>query len=334
MKPNTDSLTIEIFDTKDKRLHRMHAAAARVAVGLSLDLPLGPQGELQPHTIIDVRQIDEKSAQVVVSPQRAATLHGPQLRFVIGARPSVGSNFSILHGERDLSPLLDVKSVAMRVDTNTRRTVVTVELLAGLDVFAQSEFLREGVTVGDLDGLVRVLAAERTIMEVEPDNMEGLSRRHLVQLARSYRAFVERARAMLKPVPAELCATCNLPAEVHGHGEGGPESHAFERQPVIGLAVAHEPASAPAGAPLKHLQQASASTMRVVELDENGRPYRPVATIAHTTVELGEEIVFDRVAYVVAFIGASSLDAQDAGSSVLIGVRKVELRPAATPASG
>lgn len=262
MKPNADTLTIEIFDTNDKRLHRMHAAAARVAVGLSLDLPLGPQGELLPHTILDVRQIDEKSATVVVSPQRAATLHGPQLRFVIGARPNVGSNFSILHGERDLSPLLDVKSVAMRVDTNTRRTVMTVELLAGLDVFAESEFLREGVTVGDLDGLVRTLAAERTIMEVEPDNMEGLSRRHLVQLARSYRAFVERARAMLRPKPAELCTVCNLPAEVHGHGETGREdSHPFARPAPVApaIAVAHEPASAPAGAPLKVIEPSPAT---------------------------------------------------------------------------
>ncbi len=230
MKPNTDvTITAEFFDTWGKPLHKMHIAAARVAVGLVLDLPLGPQGELVAYSIVNVRQVDEKNAQVVVSPQLAERLRGPELRFVIGPRPNVGSNFSILHGERDLSALLDVKSVAMRIDTNTRRTVVTVELLAGLDVFAESEFLREGVTSAALDDLVHALAVERTILEVEPDNLEGLSRRHLVQLARSYRAYVERARAMLRSVPAELCAKCQLPEEVHDNAKGGPESHEFER---------------------------------------------------------------------------------------------------------
>jgi len=249
MKPNADTwLTIEVFDTKGEKLHRMRTQAARVAVGLPLELPIGPQSELVAHTILDVRQVDEQNAQVTVAPTRAPALHGPQLRFVIGPRPSVGSNFTILHGERDLSPLLDVKSVAMRVDTNTRRTVVTVELLAGIDTFAEAEFLREGVASGELEDLVRTLAGEKTIMEVEPDNLEGLSRRHLVQLARAHRAAVLRARSLLKPMPAELCARCALPAEVHGHGETGrDDSHPFEPRPAPEGVPAGAVPTAPAG---------------------------------------------------------------------------------------
>lgn len=249
-QPNTETyLTLDVFNTAGEKLHRMRTQAARAAVGLPLDLPVGPQSELVRHTILDVRQVDDANARVTVAPERAPLLRGPQLRVVIGPRPNVGSNLSILHGDRDLSPLLDVKSIALRVDANTRSTVVSVELLAGLDVFAECEFTREGVAAADLDALVHALADERTIMEVEPDNLEGLSRRHLVQLARSHRAFVQRARELLRPKPAVLCTRCQLPEEVHGHGETGREdSHPFE-PPT--LAIASEPATAPAGAPLK-----------------------------------------------------------------------------------
>lgn len=220
---NETPLALELFNERGDPIPvegELYAPAWQIAVGYALELD-GVR-----RAILDVRQIDERRAQVtlghvVENPGRA------HLRFVVGPRPGVASNFSVFHGSRDVSELLDVKSVRMELDTTTRRTVVQVELLAAVETFAEAEFLREGASRGELESLVRTLADERTVLEIEPDNLEGLSRRHLVQLARQHRAAVMRARNLLASTAAELCATCGLPEEAHPIEGYAKSDHAF-----------------------------------------------------------------------------------------------------------